>query len=165
MKKSLQILLGIAMVAVASASVAASNVKSYHGSSCRMRQSPMSSDGTIFAELSTYGYKMTNYLPGRTDVYCPLIRDEQDSTSQISSAYVEVYNANADWLRCGLYTQNEDSAGTIVDSHLQYTYSSGFRQLGSFSVDTYGGNEGSYVMACSVNKNDIIHHVYVKEAN
>ena len=157
MKALIQVIFILAVFAVARTS-AASNIKSYHGAICTSQYEYL--DNTVFK----YEIGIVNGDPDNVFVICPLIRDQQWSSSQVQNAYVETYNFwGGSTLSCWFVTQNEDSEGTLLDFDLITTDGGGFQQLGPFSVETSYGNEGSYSLYCELGSFDAIYHIWVTE--
>jgi hypothetical protein len=144
------------------ASSVEADVKAYHPGMCRPVEEP-SPAGTAL----TYGVSgVFNAGSDPATVTCPLVRDRTGSSSQVDSAYVELYRSNlagSDPFTCTLYTQDEDVSGSTVDYETESTTSVGDVQLAFSGPATSSGNEGSYSMICSVPEFSYLYHIYVNE--
>jgi hypothetical protein len=145
---------GVSLIA---ARASAADQKAYHGSICQT----LHGDGA--------GPTVNGFYGGAQGarVWCPLIRDQMSSSTQIDQAQIELYNTYtfASDIRCWLYTQYEDAAGFTLDYTANTTSATGFVELNGFAsgLDTTTGQEGSAAFECELGPQDYLLHFYVKE--
>lgn len=144
-----------ATAAAAVAGPAMADTKSYHGASC------FASTGGTRSEIGLTATAASQAL-------CPLVRDRTGSASNVTSAYVEVFNADATALSCTFNTQREDMTSTVAAtvysfSTLSSAAATGNLQVGPIKSTTVAGNESSYLVECTLGAGDIVYHVYVNE--
>jgi hypothetical protein len=139
--------------------------KAFHGAFCQI-------DG--FSETVPSGfYDGEGFMmlgSSSTDVgvvTCPLIRDRIGSSTSLANVYVEgrnVVNTVADpAFTCVLNSQQEDTKGTVLDSHTLSKTTIGNVQLGGFTVDSTSGNEGAYSLDCLTHHQEQVYHVLLNE--
>jgi hypothetical protein len=137
----------------------ADDVKAYHGAFCQY-------DGDD-VQGAFYDEEGASYITSSTSrvFTCPLIRDRWNSSSSINSVYIEGFNeSTVSAFSCTLISQSEDISGTTLDSHQLSQSAANAVTLGAFTVDTSGGNEGSYAVLCLLDDGDRLFHIYVNES-
>jgi hypothetical protein len=137
------------------ASSAAADVKAYHGAFC------IPSVGE-FDEPIYSGDGILNFDSTDLSITCPLIRDQMNNANTLVDVQIEVHN-DAGAITCTLESQDEDSAGTVLDFDTVGTSSIGDRQLSGFVVVASAGSEGSYSLGCSLGPDDILYHYRLEE--
>jgi len=149
------ILLSLAAVAWTGSAEATFDYKAYNGAFCQPEV------GTI-----TYFNTGVTCTSANCGTICPFVRDRISDADTISDVSVEINNVASSTFSCTIYMMDDDAnSGTDVDASNKGTSATGRQQLSwtTTDLDADPSDEGSYVMACSFQQNDILYQMLVVE--